>query len=148
MMNSYEIKFRYYDRIPETIYLPAKTYAQAFSDAHHFINMYSNCCEIVVNRISKTEMQKRNAQYATQNWRVEVSHLSKDYDDSVLETSTPFQSLWRAQRYYEEMCESGEMCVDDRTKPIRVKLTHYVWGDGWKCNIHELLMANYEGARV
>lgn len=147
-MNSYEITFRYYDRSPETIYLPAKDYAQAFSDAHRFINQYANCCEIIPKRISKAEMQKRNAKYAMQNWRVEVNHLWNDADDAMLSVSTPFQSLWRAQRYYEEMCESGEMCVDDRTKPIRVKLTHYVWGDGWKCNMHELLMANYEGAKV
>ena len=145
-MNSYEIKLRFYDRMPETFYILANNQSEAFSDAHRFINMYSNCREIVVNRISKAEMQKRGVKHTMENWRVDVSYLSKEYDDSVLETSTPFGSLYSAEREYQNIIESGEMCVDDKTKPVRVKLLHYVWCDGMKCNAVELVKANYEGA--
>ena len=146
-MNSYEITFRYYDKMPDKIYLPAKNHAEAFSNAHRFINPYSNCCEIIPKRVSKAYMVERKAKYAMENWRVDINYLSKDYDDSALETSTPFNSLWRAERYYEELCEEDHRCVDDKTKPARIKLTHYMWKDG-KTGESELIRANYEGAKV
>ena len=146
-MNSYEVKFRYYDRMPEKIYMQGKNYAEVFSDAHKYITPNDNCCEIVVTRVSKAFMEQNGLTYAMQNWRVEVNYLSKDYEDSAMEISTAFQSLWRAERYYDEMCE--EYCVDDKRKHARVKLVHYVWKDSKSyADRKELVRANYKGAKV
>ena len=49
-MNSYKITFRYYDKMPDTIYLPAQNEREAFSNAHRFITPDSNCCEIITKR--------------------------------------------------------------------------------------------------
>lgn len=146
-MNSYEITFRYYDKMPDRIFLQAKNSTEAFSDAHRFITPDSNCCEIIPKRVSKAYMIERHAKYAMENWRVNVNWLSKDYPDSALETSRPFNSAWEAERYYEEKVQSGERCVDDKTKPIRVRLEHYTWKDG-KTGECKLLRANYKGARM
>ena len=146
-MNSYKVTFRYYDRIPETIYLPAKDRGVAFSDAHKYITPNDNCCEIIVARVSKAYMEQNSVTYAMQNWRVEVNYLSKDYEDSAMETSTAFQSLWRAERYYDEMCD--EYCFDDKRKHARVKLVHYVWKDSKSyADRKELVRANYKGAKA
>ena len=146
-MNSYKITFRFYDRTPESIYLPAENRSKAFSDAHRFITPYSNCCEIIVERVSKAYMKQHNAKYAMENWRVDVDWYSKEYDDRARAISSPFNSLWRAQRYYDEMIDSGDCCLDEHNAPVRVKLVHYVWKDG-RHGESFLLQANYEGAEA
>lgn len=55
-MNSYKIKFRFYDIMPLTAYIKAENKRDAFEKAHAFITPDDNCCEIIAERIRNADV--------------------------------------------------------------------------------------------
>ena len=66
----------------------------------------------------------------TVKFRLEVDYLSREYDDSALETSSPIYTLEEGLARYEEAIQ--EKCVDDPSKAARVHLWKYAY-KGNKC---------------
>ena len=60
-------------------------------------------------------------------YRLEINYLSRDYDDSALETSSPIYSKKEGWKEYRRALL--EKCADDKTAPARV---HF-----WKYNYSE-----------
>ena len=58
-------------------------------------------------------------------YRLEVDYLSREYDDSALETSSPIYTLDEGIAKYEEATQ--EKCVDDPSKAARVHLWKYAY---------------------
>lgn len=58
-------------------------------------------------------------------YRLEVDYLSREYDDSALETSSPIYALDEGIARYEEATQ--EKCVDDPSKAARVHLWKYAY---------------------
>lgn len=58
-------------------------------------------------------------------YRLEVNFLSKDYENSALETSSPIYTLEEGRREYEKAIK--QFCVDDPTIPARVHFWKYRW---------------------
>lgn len=58
-------------------------------------------------------------------YRLEVDYLSREYDDSALETSSPIYTLDEGIARYEEATQ--EKCVDDPSKAARVHLWKYAY---------------------
>ena len=54
-------------------------------------------------------------------YRVDVDYLSKEYENNMLSTSSPFPDLEKAETAYNNAC--GQSCIDDKTRPARVALT-------------------------
>ena len=69
-MNSYRVKYRFYDLMPVVIYLPGKNHFDVMDNARSRMTPYDNVCEIVPERVNKAYMQKKNVQYADDNWKV------------------------------------------------------------------------------
>lgn len=60
--------------------------------------------------------------YPCSVFRVEIDYLSKNYDDSMLSTSTAYgENLDAAKKAYNDAIRL--FCVDDKTKHVRVTLT-------------------------
>lgn len=77
-----------------------------------------------------------------ENWGVNKNWLSKDYEDSALETSTPFKSYEKALDRYEQ--DILDWCTDNKRRHCRCRLEHRVWDGNLKCHV-EILKANYKG---
>lgn len=58
-------------------------------------------------------------------YRLEVNYYSRNYDDKMLETSSPIYSLDEGIRQYMEAIK--EKCVDNPEQPARTHLWEYVW---------------------
>ena len=78
-------------------------------------------------------------------YRLEENFLSRDYEDSALETSSPIYSLEEGLRKYEEAIK--EFCVDDKSVPVRCILWKYRYKKDGTPN-HVIIKANYEGATI
>lgn len=64
--------------------------------------------------------------YPCSVFRVEIDYLSKDYDDSMLSTSSSYgENLAEATKAYDDAIRL--FCVDDKTKHARVALTETVF---------------------
>jgi len=78
-MNSYKVRFRFYDLMPEIIYIQAKNYRDAFEKAHKFITPYDNVQFIEPERVSKAYMEKVGATYAPAGYRVRRNRNGAEY---------------------------------------------------------------------
>jgi len=74
-------------------------------------------------------------------YRVEIDYLSKDYENSMLSTSSPYGSLEAAEKEYSSAC--GLFCVDDPKKPARVRLDVYTFAAPGAWATHETIKQNY-----
>lgn len=62
----------------------------------------------------------------SENWRVNIDFLSKDYDDRMLSISDPYETEQEARQEYEKAINEYK-CCDAPEKPARCMLEHYVW---------------------
>ena len=65
-------------------------------------------------------------------YRLEVNYLSRDYDDRVLETSSPIYNKKEGWKEYKKAIL--EKCVDDESAAARVHFWKYCWDENGKCN--------------
>lgn len=61
----------------------------------------------------------------TVKFRLDIDYLSREYDNSALETSSPIYTLEEGLARYEEAIL--EKCVDDTSKAARVHLWKYAY---------------------
>lgn len=81
-----------------------------------------------------------------ENWprtvyRVNIDYLSREYDDRMLSTSSPYRARQDAENAYTDAITN--FCVDDPARPARVSLTSTTFPGPYEWGITETIKQNY-----